>query len=445
MMWIGKGLAAFLDACEEFANAAYNFLSFSGNNTFVSLYNTINKYLFIPLLIVFLLIALKMTVGASRKGESKEILKNLGILFFVVAILPSVFSYINKNVFGKDFLMSMQGDTTSTTVEYGETHSDTGSTSVFSKTYGTHYQTSNRILRSNTYDFIYLFYNSSLKKIYGDHTVNDSGKAANAPNVDSIINELNELQKKYPDSSEASVVTFAGSVFDPNIGLDSDHGYDSLPDFFNYKVTPKREDTITNDVNDSGTTYQMYEVSQNWGGIPIVNWGHECYIRYNVDYLNLFVQLIAVAIMYFCIGYSVIKLIIELMVHQLFGGIIAATDLTGGQRIKKFLGSILGIYFALLLSALTIILFLSARDFAVGLLDTRGLGDSLITITLAITMLDIPNIVARYFNINTGIRGGMGIAGMALYGAGRMAARNAGRVARAPFRAAGTTMSNAQA
>lgn len=440
MMWIGKGLAALVDACEEFANAAYNFLSFSGNDTFVSLYNTINKYLFIPLLIVFAIIAIKLTVGANRKGESKEVLKNLGIMFFVVAILPSIFSYINQNVFGKDFLFNMQGERNQIRTEYVNNENGSG---TYRRTGTLHYQTANNILRSNTYDFYYLYNHSDLKNIFNGHTPDDAEGTTNK-DVNTVIENLKELQEKYPDSFESERVTFSDSVFDPNIGLDSDHGYDDLSQFFQYKVTEDHEETV-DDRNAASTSTQLYKVSQNWGGIPIVNWGHECYIRYNVDYLNLFIQLLAVAIMYFCIGYSVIKLIIELMVHQLFGGIIAATDLTGGQRIKKFLGSILGIYFALLLSALTVLLFMAARNFAVNLIGSRGLGDSLITIALAITMLDIPNIVARYFNINTGIRGGMGMAGFGLLAAGRAVARNAGRVARAPFRAMNSTMESAQA
>lgn len=449
LMWLGKGLAAFLDACEEFANAAYNFISFSGSSTFVNLYNVINSYLFVPLLIIFGILAIKFALGTVQRGESKTILQNLGILFFVVAVLPSIFSFVNKEIIGQDFLLSMQGDSngTSSISANGNINDPISSAGIG---YGASVTTTNRrhisddILRSNTYDFWYLYNKSDVKEIFYGKSPNDvEGKPT--VNLDNLLENLQETQNEYINSNEAKALTFSGNVFDPNIGIDEEHGYFEIPDFFRWRVLAS--DIYSGPVSTDGENIQdirlsQYTVSEMWNGFNIIGgegWGHECYLRYNVDYLNLFIQLIAVAIMYFAIGYSVFKLIIELIIHQLFGATMAAMDLTGGQRIKKYLGSIIGIYLALLLSALTIMLFMPARNFACNLLDSRGLGDSLVTLTLAMVMLDIPNIIARYFNINTGIRGGMAMAGMGLMAAGRMAARQAGRMARAPFRAAGNT------
>lgn len=273
---------------------------------------------------------------------------------------------------------------------------------------------SNIILRDNTWDYEYLYNNSSLKTIFGEgdgkKLDNWKDKKCNTT-LEAVRKSVNDAQAKYYASSYSSSVMF--STFDPNTKLSSSEN------FFLVKVSKSSASGSYKETLDAGLT------------IPIVNFtiGDEHYNRYSVDYINLYIQLIAVAIMFFCIGYSVIKLIIELLVHRLFAGIIAASDLTGGQRIKKFLTSIIGIYIALLLSSITVILFLAARRYVMYDSNIGGsrLVKSIITIVLAITMLDIPNIVARYFNINTGIRGGMGIAGMGLMAATRAATRAASR------------------
>lgn len=422
LIFIGKGLAKLLDVFQEFANQAYNFLSFGYSDTFNELYGVINNYIFIPLVICFIILALKLTTGSLYRGETKTILKNLGILFLVIAVLPSVFYTINTQIIGKDFLNEVQDTPSSSSgsllkdvvvadMNDGKLDIPSDIDAVQKKEF---MKISNIILRDNTWDYEYLYNNSSLKTIFGEgdgkKLDNWKDKKCNTT-LEAVRKSVNDAQAKYYASSYSSSVMF--STFDPNTKLSSSEN------FFLVKVSKSSASGSYKETLDAGLT------------IPIVNFtiGDEHYNRYSVDYINLYIQLIAVAIMFFCIGYSVIKLIIELLVHRLFAGIIAASDLTGGQRIKKFLTSIIGIYIALLLSSITVILFLAARRYVMYDSNIGGsrLVKSIITIVLAITMLDIPNIVARYFNINTGIRGGMGIAGMGLMAATRAATRAASR------------------
>lgn len=419
LIFIGKGLAKLLDVFQEFANQAYNFLSFGYSDTFNELYGVINNYIFIPLVICFIILALKLTTGSLYRGETKTILKNLGILFLVIAVLPSVFYTINTQIIGKDFLNEVQDtpssgsnvDIIAADLTDGKLDLPSDIDAVQKKEF---MKISNIILRDNTWDYEYLYNNSSLKTIFGEgdgkKLDNWKDKKCNTT-LEAVRKSVNDAQAKYYASSYSSSVMF--STFDPNTKLSSSEN------FFLVKVSKSSASGSYKETLDAGLT------------IPIVNFtiGDEHYNRYSVDYINLYIQLIAVAIMFFCIGYSVIKLIIELLVHRLFAGIIAASDLTGGQRIKKFLTSIIGIYIALLLSSITIILFLAARRYVMYDSNIGGsrLVKSIITIVLAITMLDIPNIVARYFNVNTGIRGGMGIAGMGLMAATRATTRAASR------------------
>lgn len=410
-MAICRGLDSFVSAMESFANTCYNFLSFSGNSAFTSLYDVINQFVTIPIAICLLIIAFKYVTGDMNKTKSKQYLNNLLIVFFVLCIMPSVFSFMNNTVIGKDFLKTVGGSDT-TTSNY-----TIGSVQVTqSNSNNSHITTSNEILRGNTTDFLYLYQESGkLKAAFPSSQDPDDANEANI-DTNAIIEELNELKANYPNTSYAQNVSFDSFRFDFNQILKNGEDNYECPKFYQYKCIGKQE-SVDNYSNGSTSTINLYEiVPMNTEGFLGTGLGAVAYQRYHIDFLNIFLQLLATGIMYFCIGYSVLKLIFELLIHQLFGPIMAATDLTGGQRIKKYLSSIIGCYFGLIISSIIVLLY----NKAVAIIpNTHPLIKSMMVISLAIIFLDGPNIIAKYFGVNTGIRAGMAAAGLAMMKAGR--------------------------
>ena len=439
-----KGLASFLDACEEFANTAYNFLSFSNSPDFVNLYNILSKYWVVPFIAILGFIALRLVLGDFRRQDLKTVIRNMGIMFFIIVLLPTIFTQINTNIIGMNFLDNIQGNSTTISSDYQESEEEKADNALYQKLSQGAYirsqatsrkRTSDYILRCNVYDYWYLYNNSALKDIFSgwDSSSKDNNTADldvdslpaydGRKDIDALMVHLKNVAADYPSSAESKSVSFAGTIFDPGNQLHKDDGYQDVPRFFDIKSQPIVSVETDSDL-ETTKRVSLYTTNDLWDGIGLLDgWGHESMLRYNVDFLNLIVQLIATSVMYFCIGYGVFKLIMELLLHQLFGGIIAAIDLTNGQRIKKFLSTILGIYIALLLSAITVMLYQTILNFVrTQFTSGRGIIVSILTIVLCIVMIDVPNVIGRYFNVNTGARGGL-----ALIGAGLMASRAVGR------------------
>lgn len=422
-MAICRGLDSFVSAMESFANTCYNFLSFSSNPAFTGLYDVINQFITIPIAICLLIIAFKYVTGDMNKTKSKQYLNNLLIVFFVLCIMPSVFSFMNNTVIGNDFLKTVGGsDTTTSNYTIG------GMQVTQSNSNSSHITTSNEILRGNTTDFLYLYQESGkLKAAFPSSQDPDDASQANI-DTNAIIEELTELKANYPNTSYAQNVSFNSFRFDFNQILKNGEDNYECPKFYQYKCIGLQE-SVDNYSNGNTSTIKLYEiVPMNTEGFLGTGLGAVAYQRYHIDFLNIFIQLLATGIMYFCIGFSVLKLIFELLIHQLFGPIMAATDLTGGQRIKKYLSSIIGCYFGLIISSIIVLLY----NKAVAIIpNTYPLIKSMMIISLAIIFLDGPNIIAKYFGVNTGIRGGMAMAGLAMMKAGRAVTapiRTAGRV-----------------
>ena len=410
---ICKGLALVLTALETFANQCYNFLSFSNNDNFTSLYDVINKYLMIPLAIVLIIIGLKYAFGDIDRRTSKQFLKNIGIIFFMVAVMPSVFSFINNNVIGKDFLKSVAPQSSSGQTDVHFSNNSDGSATAESTTL-INQNSANYILRTNTTDLLYIYNNSpKLQSAFGG---DDFPAKPTEAEIKATINEMKNVNTKFAESDTAKLVTFDYS-FDLNEQIKSQSDdLSGIPVIFKHKVHSYDRTWAAqgseDDAQASVLSYKQYATEKLSEGVLGI--GKEFYHRYCFDWLNIMIQLIAEAIMYFCVGYSVLKLIFELLIHQLFGPVMAAMDLTGGQRIKRYLSAIIGCYMGLLISAIIIILYSYACNYISKSLGITGFTKSLMMIALAIIFLDGPNIIARYFGINTGVRGGMAMAGLAM-------------------------------
>lgn len=413
---IGCGLSAFMNMMEEFAGYCYKFLSFSNIDELSGkggLYDLMTSYIFIPLTICLIIIAIKYAMGNVSKGSGKQIISNVMIVIFILVVMPSVFNFMNNEVIGDTYLADIQGKI------------------------GT---ISDEILKNNTTDYLYLYNEcDELQAAFKDGEGNDiditgeKGRNIFTADLNNIYDKIKQLKVDYSKSEFSKECSFSSKLFDCNqVMQDGADGFE-CPSIYQYKPIEIASTKIENsETEQSVGLFTVIKMDTN--GIFNTGLGAISYQRYNIDYFSLYLELLATALMYFCVGYSVLKLIIELIIHQIFGPFMAAMDIVGGQRIRKYIESIIGCYAGLLLSAITVLLYNKAVLFIQTMNITQGFIKGLLCICLAILMLDIPNIIARYFGINTGIRGGMGIVGMGLYATGRVASRAAGRGIRAGAR-----------
>lgn len=474
----------FLDGMNNFAIGAYRFLSFSESSAVRSLYSLISKYVWIPILICGVIACFRIVLGGKNVG--KQFIRNICILFVVTTLLPTLFNYINHDILGgyqKDETTGAYEDTTlfSHTLDTNDNKENQNS-----KKDEDIASLADTILRNNATDKIWL-YDYAVKsgaipdeldekiKTMGDvsGTVNVMGagtieipteqylgeltEKTSINNVDSIFSELkkSDARNEWLASKEAKILTFdnGADMFnskltehihnDWNSAQDSNYSGTNVPSSSNDNISggsSKLDDLRTKYTEGVPNIYRLKAISTNSSEMPYgiqrlsdgtnllgatggVYLGKESYWRYDIDWFNIFIEMLAHAYVFFVIGYCAIKLIIELIVHQIFGGVMAAMDLSGGDRIKKYLTAIIGCYMGLLISVMVIPLFNAGCNFITSNMGIdSGFIKAMLEIVLAMVIVNVPNIISMYFGINTGAR-----AGMALFGTGAYLAGKAGR------------------
>ncbi|AVF28833.1 hypothetical protein ERICIII_04829 (plasmid) [Paenibacillus larvae subsp. larvae] len=134
----------------------------------------------------------------------------------------------------------------------------------------------------------------------------------------------------------------------------------------------------------------------------------EQYYRWDINWgiviISLLVTVIALLITIVKVG----RIIFDIAFHGIFGSLVAATDISGGQRLKKIVNEIFSSYIVIFLMALLLKLFLSYT----GWLATKddlgvvGWGNVLLLVAGSWALIDAPNIVERILGIDAGLSSG---------------------------------------
>lgn len=137
-------------------------------------------------------------------------------------------------------------------------------------------------------------------------------------------------------------------------------------------------------------------------------WNEEYYYRFSVDWLTIVITLGALGFTLFAIAYKLARLSFELVFNQLLATIIAPVDIHDGQKTKKILQNILGIFIVVILIFLSMKLYMIGTVWLENNLD--GWAYLIALIGFSVAVIDCPNIVERLFGIDAGLRNGWGLA-----------------------------------
>ncbi len=168
------------------------------------------------------------------------------------------------------------------------------------------------------------------------------------------------------------------------------------------------------------------------------------YYRYQVTgWINIFVQLGTMVILFIFISIRAAKLVIDLALSMIYTPFIAVTDLTTGQRIKEAIKDIIAHFAALFFIAALMGVYFVAFSFIQS--SDMGIFPKLcFHIAIVWAIIDGPNILERIFGVDIGYGGvwkaalgikagtdmARGAAGMAA-GAGKAAGKAVGGLAKA--------------
>lgn len=192
------------------------------------------------------------------------------------------------------------------------------------------------------------------------------------------------------------------------------NGFAKNPDSVEYiDICEKITDDMKNDLNSPDYFFHVIETNKDGSqvveeikadkffGLDFTGW----YYRYHVDYLVIYISLLATTIAFFFVAFKVAKLIFDLAVHGVLATIFAASDLTNGQRTKQVLQSIGSIYLVLVLAVLMIKFYYLGSSY-ISATISNGLVKAIALVFFAFAVIDGPNIIEKLLGIDVGLRSG---------------------------------------
>lgn len=150
-------------------------------------------------------------------------------------------------------------------------------------------------------------------------------------------------------------------------------------------------------------------------GIDMTDW----YYRYHIDYLSIYIALIATILTYVLTAWKIGQIIYEIAFHQLMAVFMSVSDLTTGQRTKTVFKSIGSLYTVLLLLPILLRIFVLGQSYIMSNIS-NSLISSFALLCLAFFIIQGPNIIERCLQIDAGVKSGF----QTLF-TGYMAARSA--------------------
>lgn len=177
---------------------------------------------------------------------------------------------------------------------------------------------------------------------------------------------------------------------------------------------------------DNGTLTVAEFEEHKFLGIDMTDW----YYRYHIDYLSIYIALIATIITYLLTAWKIGQIIYEIAFHQLMAVFMSASDLTTGQRTKTVFKSIGSLYTVLILLPLLLRIFVIGQSYIMSRIDNAFIS-SFALLVLAFFIVQGPNIIEKCLGVDAGVKNGF----QTLF-AGYMAARSAFAVARGVGRTA---------
>ena len=359
---ITKGIAALADVCAGLYDTCFGFIDFTKYKPVKTFINQW-KPVFIGLVCLsILLIGILLCIGWEKKPK---IVINLLIAVTVVSSSTYVINTMNKFI-SKEVRSEILGGQSSAVV----------------------YST----IGNNIHDIKWL------EKTVGLANLNKKTKGKK--NADKVYDTFSKSQFKNLDIQE---------ILDPE-DFEGDAG-DILKNGLQSESDDKNKIT--------------YSLDELYDGVAWTDLLNEFYYRYTVDYGVMWMELISLIIIYLFMSYKVIRILYEIVIHQLLAYLYSA-NFNNNQKILKILDSLKDSYILLLFTTVIIKFYLLATKFISGW-NVSGIAKGIILLFLAFAVIDGPNLIQKLTGADIGASDGMGKM-MSLFYGGRMAASAAGAV-----------------
>ena len=178
-------------------------------------------------------------------------------------------------------------------------------------------------------------------------------------------------------------------------------------------------------------------VSECYDGVAWTDLLNTYYYRYEINWIEAFLEMISIAIIYLFFSYKVIRTFYEIVFSEILA-MLYSPNLNSSQKILKILDGIKDSYIIIMLSLVSVRMYMIATQY-ISAKDWNSFTKGIFLLFIAFAVIDGPNIVQRITGMDAGLSDGMQKVMSAYYAGGMMAgaARTAGHIAGGAVRGAG--------
>lgn len=190
------------------------------------------------------------------------------------------------------------------------------------------------------------------------------------------------------------------------------------PEVFRYKY------------NNNGKNGQPELEEIDDGGM--VDYNNDTYYRYHIDFVTIYITLFSTAIVMIFTAFKVVKIVFDIIVHQILATLMAAGDWASGQKLKEVVKSLFALFFSVFMCSVMMKLYFLFSAWTSGNIES-GLARAFILVFAAFAVIDGPNIIEKIFGIDAGLASTFRSVSTLFF-----AAAGAGRMAKGASHAAGS-------
>lgn len=178
-------------------------------------------------------------------------------------------------------------------------------------------------------------------------------------------------------------------------------------------------------------------ISECYDGVAWTDKLNTYYYRYEINWMEAFLELISIALIYIFFSYKVVRTFIEIVFSEVLA-MLYSPNLNNGQKALKILDGIKDSYIIVMLSLVSIRMYMIATEYISGK-NWNGFTKGMFLLFIAFAVIDGPNLVQRITGLDAGLSDGMQKVMSAYYAGGMMAgaARGAGHIASGVVKGAG--------
>lgn len=165
-----------------------------------------------------------------------------------------------------------------------------------------------------------------------------------------------------------------------------------------------------------GNTASYTYVEEIYDGVAWTELLSEYYYRYKIDWFIAYIQMLSLIIIYLFFSYKVARTFYEIVWGELLA-MLYSPNLAGGQKILKILDSIKDSYIILLLSVVSIKMYLIGVSFVSQQSGWDGFTKAMVLLFIAFAVIDGPHLVQKLTGQDVGLSDGMQKIMSSMYGA----------------------------